>query len=451
MMVQASIGPGTRRFHQRLFDEYLRTGLRDEGKARDVVRMLGAAGFCGPYAARAAWGAHRYRPQLEGNCLLVFETDSAVTRTGGSNVVSEDLSTWNLSQTTRTTGHSDPDGGTSAVRIISDTSTQDHSLITVHSGVSGGPWGIVQFRAKYENTRYACCRFSTTSGVIFDVQNGAVTSNIGSAQGSISALSGGWYLCTARNVSVLATSLIIGMAPTPTLGNWTGTGADTMLLYKGSLTQEVATGFVNSVSNVTWSPSATNTRPGYSADVLNSKAAVGFFGSHNFLSTESAIVSAMANASAITLCYVASAGTSRDQDGTVFAAGNSGQSSAGSRRFGYTSTGTGGYRATCVDDAAATVFSEVTSGVDNAWHVFTWFSSSTVSLDVDGTALISSAALTYGALTPNRLAFGCRGSSSLSGSALANGAAVRALYLFSGDMGLGSAAAVRLRTYAASY
>lgn len=185
-------------------------------------------------------------------------------------------------------------------------------------------------------------------------------------------------------------------------------------------------------------------KPGYTTSGINAGPSLSFHGAQHLLLTDSAIVTAMSNSNPVTLMYVANAGSSRDQQGTVFAAANSGFAATRFRSYSYTNTGSGGYRYQSRNDAgAATDTDEVTAGADNNTHVFEWFhGAGTVSLLVDGVTFINAAANDPGTTTPNQAAIGALPLSTLA-DFWTNAAQLSDLWLFNGDVGATQRGVVR--------
>jgi hypothetical protein len=167
--------------------------------------------------------------------------------------------------------------------------------------------------------------------------------------------------------------------------------------------------FTNLVSSVVVAQATDAAKPGYQASGIGGKPSASFHGGQFFKWTESAITSALANGGACTVFFVASAGTSRDQQGTIFGAGNSAFPGTRFRSWSYTTTSTGGYRYQSSNDAGSpSDADEVTGGTDNNAHVFEWVNtSSTVSLFVDGNATtIAASTNNPGTLTVDQHAIG---------------------------------------------
>lgn len=178
-----------------------------------------------------------------------------------------------------------------------------------------------------------------------------------------------------------------------------------------SLTGSTVTSITNKASGVAWTE-GTNP-PGYSAAGFNGLPCMTFapLSLQKIMSTEAAVVAAMANNTAGTVFTVAKTNTPDDAAAT-WGCGNSGFSSSRTKRYGLNTGGAGQWGIVTVDDAstgANLVSSSSTSDSNNNVLEFT-YSTSIGTILVNGTAQPAATAAAYapGTLTPNRCAIGCR-------------------------------------------
>lgn len=166
----------------------------------------------------------------------------------------------------------------------------------------------------------------------------------------------------------------------------------------------------NKVSSTVWSE-ATN-RPAVSTAIGGFNCA-DFDGTNDrIISNEAGPISALSNSNAFTL-FIVGVTDAADAVRVMFAAGNSGQAIAGSKRFGTNTTGAGRWNVAATNDAATGVAVDSSATADTNPHVFCFRSTGTqVYLQIaNGAADPSAAAFTPGTLTPNQIALGCRPSS----------------------------------------
>jgi hypothetical protein len=195
--------------------------------------------------------------------------------------------------------------------------------------------------------------------------------------------------------------------------------------------------FTNPLNSSVITQATDAAKPGYQATGINGKPAASFHGAQFFKWADAAILAALANGGACTVFFVASAGTSRDQQGTIFGAGNSAFPGTRFRSWSYTTTSTGGYRYQSSNDAGSpSDTDEITAGTDNDLHVFEWVHTvTTASLILDGSATaIAGATNNPGALTIDQLAIGTL---PLQANAdfLTNAALLGELWLFGSTLG----------------
>lgn len=182
------------------------------------------------------------------------------------------------------------------------------------------------------------------------------------------------------------------------------------------------------------SQSTVAARAGYVVSGIGGRPSYSFHGAQFYRSTSADVLAALQNGGAVTVFYVCNAGTSRDQQGTLFSAGNTGFPATRFRNWSYTNTSTGGYRYQVINNAGTADTDEVTASTDNNSHVFEWFhTSSTVSLVVDGVIRINGATNNPGTLTVDQWAIGALVLQSTV-DFLTNSAQAAAWYVFSGTL-----------------
>lgn len=167
------------------------------------------------------------------------------------------------------------------------------------------------------------------------------------------------------------------------------------------------TSITNKASSVAWTE-ATNP-PAYDAIGLNGHPCMDFAGAQRIISTEAAVFAAVQNAHAYTLFFFAAVDIV-DRNEAVFGVGDSGEISNRVRTWGQSTSSTGRWLSSCVNDAGTSVLVVGTGQSDTTAHVFCWHSpGATVSLNLDnGAANPNGSAQDPGTLTPNRSGLGCQ-------------------------------------------
>lgn len=165
----------------------------------------------------------------------------------------------------------------------------------------------------------------------------------------------------------------------------------------------------NKISSVAWAAGANP--PTYSASGINSFPCMDFDGVNDtIISSEAAVYSALANSSDYTIFFVANCDT-QDRSEAIFGCGNSAVGAASLRYWGQSSSSTGRWISTTINDAVTTVnaLNNVISDVNV--NIFCWSSpGTTVSLNLNNAPAPnpSATAQNPGTLTLNQSALGSR-------------------------------------------
>jgi len=187
---------------------------------------------------------------------------------------------------------------------------------------------------------------------------------------------------------------------------------DQRSVYLDSSKQWVV-GAVNKVSGVTI-PASIN-RPGYVLQGINGRASILFDPTvatrlQATAGSDPAVAASQANNGATTVFFVAQT-YNTDYAGTVFSAGNTGFSSARTKRYGYNTGGTGQFACIAVDDAGASTNLVSTSGiVTGAPVVYSMTTDGATATILINGAEVGATSQTFApsTLTPNSYGIGAR-------------------------------------------
>jgi hypothetical protein len=161
---------------------------------------------------------------------------------------SQEFNTWSQTRVTVTQDSATaPDGTVTANKLIATTDANTHFLQRVVSGITTGATHTVSVFTKAGEYGFVRVEMGNNSaGAYFNLTNGTVVSQSGSAVGSIQPFEDGWYRCVVTVMSI-ATSFNYVVAPSPngTSINYTGDGTSGIFIWGAQLeTGSVATSYI---------------------------------------------------------------------------------------------------------------------------------------------------------------------------------------------------------------
>jgi hypothetical protein len=161
---------------------------------------------------------------------------------------SQEFNTWSQTRVTVTQDSATaPDGTVTADKLIATTDANTHFLQRVVSGITTGATHTVSVFTKAGEYGFVRVEMGNNSaGAYFNLTNGTVVSQSGSAVGSIQPFEDGWYRCVVTVMSI-ATSFNYVVAPSPngTSINYTGDGTSGIFIWGAQLeTGSVATSYI---------------------------------------------------------------------------------------------------------------------------------------------------------------------------------------------------------------
>lgn len=190
---------------------------------------------------------------------------------------------------------------------------------------------------------------------------------------------------------------------------------------------------------------------GYDATGFNGGPCCTCWGAQYLLSTEAAVVAAVAGTDVALTVFAVVQCVSMDSLQTFFGAGNSGTATNSTRMFGTVTTNTGRVRASHLDDAAGNAGVEAVNATTNPTdpHIFEFYTTGTaMSIQADGAAADPSAgAADVGATTPNRVSIASRPDStpdSMGGSSPSFGTKIALISLFAANKDASSRSRIRV-------
>lgn len=140
------------------------------------------------------------------------------------------------------TGVLDPDDGTKGITLYDSAPNAHHKVSSGFATFVAGQPHSVEVYAKMAGVRYCWIEMDSSPGayVYFDLQNGAVTAEV-NATGKISPVGNGYYKCVARFPAPTSGTAYVGMSTTNGVGDYVGTGAQGITIYKPTVTSTYTT------------------------------------------------------------------------------------------------------------------------------------------------------------------------------------------------------------------
>lgn len=130
-----------------------------------------------------------------------------------------------------------PDGTTTADKVVENTANSAHATFRVGVITSAGTYNLSLFAKKSERDRiYLGNSSSGTNYSVFDLENGAYVSDIGSgivtlSNQEITALENDWYRVSVTLTTPSAISLAIGMIESGTTTSYLGDGSSGLFVW----------------------------------------------------------------------------------------------------------------------------------------------------------------------------------------------------------------------------
>jgi len=165
-------------------------------------------------------------------------------------------SNWtNTGQMTVTTGQLAPDGSSTAISMVPDTTSNWHRIAYTIVTVQNGSYVTASCYAKANGYNYLHLRLDTSAGtaytaLCFNLSNGTTSSgyfdanSLGNAPAfsAMTSIGNGWYRCTTT-VQMSATSTFCGfyVSNSSTASSFTGNGTSGILIWSPQLEQGVTT------------------------------------------------------------------------------------------------------------------------------------------------------------------------------------------------------------------
>lgn len=152
---------------------------------------------------------------------------------------------WLKNDLTITANNTIAPNGTTTADKVSDTigTNQDHIFNYLMNFTAGTPY-TASFYVKNIDINYFCIKFMTNAfgsikNVIFDIQNGAITTQDAGITASIVNAGNGWYRCIATCTATITTNtlygLYVGMTSSPTSTSYTSASIKSLYLWGAQL------------------------------------------------------------------------------------------------------------------------------------------------------------------------------------------------------------------------
>jgi hypothetical protein len=360
----------------------------------------------GEWPSGKAWpsGVAPYRPWIdEPGCVLWMAADDAgVATTSASVVDKDDFTTGNW---TKTGVNVTPDSSG-----VYDLLTASATTATTQQVPSNHSTGTMTVTVTADVIRVAddwvCIELFPTGRAWFNINTGAV-GTLSNVSATIAPLGGGAFRLSVTSVFGVNYVMLRSAGADNTL---TCTIGHSFLASNVTIDQTRVSAFLNMVSAVSWEQASANLQPRYNPIGLNGRPTIEFGGQQSIISSEAAVVAALAGDDPPFTWICVHKLASADLTGCILGGGNSGVATNRTVILGQSGTGAGFYLYQRLDDAGVSNSWDVLASPDTSAHMVMARSSNgqQVFFALDGGAEVGETSALVGAVTINRVAIGQR-------------------------------------------
>ena len=138
---------------------------------------------------------------------------------------------WTKPQASVVSGQSDPSGGSTAFKLVEDTSTNFHWLLKSGIVTTAGVYGLSIFAKPAGRNYIVIGNASSSEYAYFNLSNGTIVSNHPNAVGKIEAAGNGFYRCSVTLLTSTSSAIGFFISTDGSTINHTGDGTSGLFLF----------------------------------------------------------------------------------------------------------------------------------------------------------------------------------------------------------------------------
>jgi hypothetical protein len=151
---------------------------------------------------------------------------------------------WTTPQASVVSGQPDPSGGSTAFKLVEDTSTNFHWLLKSGPLSSAGEWGLSIFAKPAGRNFIAIGNASLGELAYFNLLNGTIVSSHANAVGKIEAAGNGFYRCSVTLLTSGASATGFFISTDGSTTSYTGDGTSGLIIFGAQLETGVTTDYI---------------------------------------------------------------------------------------------------------------------------------------------------------------------------------------------------------------
>jgi len=155
---------------------------------------------------------------------------------------------WTKPQSSLVSGQPDPNGGTTAFKLVEDTSTNFHWLLKSGPLSGAGEWGLSIFAKPAGRNYISIGNASIGEYSYFNLLNGTVVSSHPNAIGKIEAAGNGFYRCSVTLLTSSDSATGFFISTDGSTRSYTGDGTSGLIIFGAQLETGVTTDYIATTS-----------------------------------------------------------------------------------------------------------------------------------------------------------------------------------------------------------
>ena len=166
---------------------------------------------------------------------------------------------WTKPQSSLVSGQPDPNGGTTAFKLVEDTSTNFHWLLKSGPLSGAGEWGLSIFAKPAGRNYISIGNASIGEYSYFNLLNGTVVSSHPNAIGKIEAAGNGFYRCSVTLLTSSDSATGFFISTDGSTRSYTGDGTSGLIIFSAQLETGVATSYIPTTTTAASTGPVSNT------------------------------------------------------------------------------------------------------------------------------------------------------------------------------------------------